>query len=99
MAAVTPWLASSLKNGTLLSPLIVLMTAASPPGAEALDLADDRLVVLMAERRVLLRDGRFRTCFFFVRYIAQDLVGRARVHIVGAEQVEPLLVAALGPIR
>jgi len=35
-AEVRPWLASSLKNGVLLSPLIVLTTAASPPAQKLL---------------------------------------------------------------
>src|SRR2546425_1872683 len=61
---------------------------------EALDLADDRLVVLVAERRVLLLDVRGRHALGDQER-AEDLVRRAREHVVRAEQVELLVAAAL----
>ena len=63
-------------------------------GGEALDLADDRLVVLMVERRVLLLDVLLGHALG-QQERAQDLVGRAREHVVGAEQVELLVAPAL----
>ena len=63
-------------------------------GGEALDLADDGLVVLMVERGVLLRDGVRRNPLG-EQERAQDLVGGAREDVVGAQQVELLVAAAL----
>ncbi len=63
-------------------------------GGEALDLADDGLVVLVIEGRVLLRDG-VRGNALGEQERAQDLVGGAREDVVGAEQVELLVAAAL----
>src|SRR2546422_857774 len=61
---------------------------------EALDLADDRLVVLMAERRVLLLDVRGRHALG-EQERAEDLVGGAREDVVRAQQVELLVRSAL----
>ncbi len=61
---------------------------------ELLDLGDDGLVVGVAERRVLLHDVLVLHALG-VQERAQDLVGRARVDVVGAQQHEALGRAAV----
>src|SRR5882672_5322329 len=60
---------------------------------ERLDLADDRLVILVAERRVLLLDARLGDAVGD-QLLAEDLVRRAGIDVVRAQQVELLLAAA-----
>lgn len=73
---------------------MVEMTAVLPPAAELLDVGDDSLVVGMAERGVDLVDVAVLDALG-VQEGAQDLVGGARVHIVGAQQHEALGAAAV----
>jgi hypothetical protein len=63
-------------------------------GRELLDVGDDRLVVGVAERRVLLHDVGVGDALA-VQERAQDLVGRARIDVVGAEEDEALGRAAV----
>ena len=58
-------------------------------GGELLDLADNRLVVLMVKRRVLLHDVGLRHALAQKERL-EHLVRRARKDVVGAEQVELL---------
>src|SRR6266850_876969 len=60
-------------------------------GPERFDLRDDGLVVVVTEGRVRLRDVRFGDALHLEER-PQDLVGGARIDVVGAEQEE-----ALGP--
>ncbi|MNL05558.1 hypothetical protein D3C87_1261640 [compost metagenome] len=60
---------------------------------ELLDVGDDGLVVAMSERGVDLFDVLVGHALA-LQERAQDLVGRARVHVVGAEQEEALGAAA-----
>jgi hypothetical protein len=63
-------------------------------GGELLDLGDDALVVRMAEGGVLLHDVGFGDALA-LQEGAQDLVGGARVDVVGAQQHEALGAAAV----
>ena len=63
-------------------------------GAEAFDLADDGLVVLVVERRVLLGDAVFRYALGLGEIEPQNLVRGTRVDVVRTDQVEALLAAA-----
>ncbi len=64
------------------------------PVANFLMSRDDGLVVAVTERRVLLHDVVVGDALR-VQEVAQDLVGRARVDVVGAEEHPALGVAAL----
>ena len=73
---------------------MVETTAVLPPLGELLDVGDDRLVVGVPERRVLLVDVLVGDALRLEEG-AQDLVGRARIDVVGAEQHPALGAAAV----
>ena len=73
---------------------MVETTAVRLPGGELLDVGDDGLVVAVTERRVLLHDVLVGDALRREE-VAQDLVGGARVDVVGAEQHPALGAAAL----
>ncbi len=90
----SPWLRELLVEGHVGVAVDRRQHARVAAGREAFDLADDRLVVLMVERRVLLGDAVGRHALG-PQERAQDLVGGPREHVVGPEQVELLEAAAL----
>ena len=63
-------------------------------GGELLDLGDDGLIVAMTEGGVVLHDVRVGHALRLEEG-AQDLVGGARIHVVGAQQHEALGLAAV----
>ena len=72
---------------------MVEITAAAA-GGKLLDVGDDGLVIAVAERRVDLFDILVLHAFA-VQEGAQDLVGGARIDVIGAQQEEALGAAAV----